>query len=60
MTAAVYTLNLHVRVNWRRFEHMKRHAIAVVRRAPKRDRKALIDRFARAMAEKCTTVRVDS
>jgi hypothetical protein len=59
MTAATYTLNLRTRVNWRRFEHMKKHAVAVVRRAPKRERKALVDRFARQMAESCVHVSVE-
>jgi hypothetical protein len=58
MAPGTLTLHLRTRVNWRRFEHMKCHAVAVIRRAPKRDRKALFDRFAREMAKKCVTTMV--
>jgi len=57
---ATAELTFNVRVRWRRFEHMKAHAIAQVRRAPRRDRGALVDRYARAMASACIIATVAS
>jgi hypothetical protein len=60
MAKAVFTVQVGVRIRWRRFEHMKRQAIAEVRRAPRRERSALVNRWVRRMAAECTSVSVES
>lgn len=56
MTGAPLTLHLRARVNWPRLEHMKAHALARLRRAPKGERPALLSRFAAAMVRDCVRV----
>lgn len=53
MATDTCTVRIRARVNWPRLSHMKQHALAVLRRAPRGQRPAILSRFATRIAEEC-------
>jgi hypothetical protein len=56
--AAQITMPVSVRIRLGRLQHMRAHATAQVRRAPRRDRGALIQRYIQMMIKSCVIVEV--